>query len=324
MAVYQVDKYRNIALVGHVGSGKTSLAEALLFKAGVTNRLGSVPDKTSILDFTDEERDRGSSLDSAVAYLTHGDLHVNIVDTPGTMAFCGPAIAALAGVELAVIAVSASAGIQVNTRKMLQRARDYGLGVWFVITHIDAANADLPGLLAAIQESFGPECVPINLPASGGKSFVDCFKSESGDSDFGSVEDAHTGLIEAVVGADEELMEKYLGGELSDAEAVQAAAKAVSMGECMPVFFVDSCHDVGVAEFLDALGTFAPNPLVGKKRVFLQGEDETEIEPNQDGPLLGQVFKVTTGPAQQHQVPIATGVLRQADERHESEDRGPL
>jgi elongation factor G len=143
MATYQPDQYRNITLVGHSGCGKTSLAEALLFSAGVTNRLGSVQDKTSILDHTDEEKDKLSSLDSALCYLTHGGMHVNIIDTPGSAAFCGTAIASLAAADCAVVVISATAGIQVNTRKMMERARAYGLGVWIVINHIDAPNTDL-------------------------------------------------------------------------------------------------------------------------------------------------------------------------------------
>ncbi|MGD2109591.1 MAG: elongation factor G [Phycisphaerae bacterium] len=296
MAIFDVEKYRNIALVGHGGAGKTSLAEALLFKAGVTKRLGSVPDRTSILDYTDEEKEKQSSLDSAVCALTHAGLHVNIVDTPGAPAFCGPAIAALAAVECAVVVVGASSGIQVNTRKMFERARAYGLGVWIVINHIDASNVDLEGIVSQIQETFGQQCVPLNLPMGGGKGVVDCFTHDSGDADFSSVGDAHTALIEAVVGADDELMEKYLGGEFSDEEAQAAAAKAVAQGELVPILFTDARGDVGVAEFLDALESVCPSPAAGKIRTLVDDETETAVEPKQDGPFVGQVFKITTDP----------------------------
>ena len=130
MAVFKPEQYRNIALVGHTGSGKTSLAEALLYQAGATNRLGSVQDKTSILDHAEEEREKLSSLESAVCHLTYYTMHVNVVDTPGVGEFCGQAIAALASAECAVVVISASAGIQVHTRKMIERARKFGLGVW--------------------------------------------------------------------------------------------------------------------------------------------------------------------------------------------------
>ncbi|MFQ5414829.1 MAG: GTP-binding protein, partial [Phycisphaerae bacterium] len=163
MAVYEVERYRNIALVGHTGSGKTTLAEALLFKTGVTNRLGSVTDRTSILDASDEEKERQSSLESALCHFDHGRIHANVIDTPGTAAFCGQAIAALAAVECAAVVVSAASGIQVNTRKMVERARAYGLGVWLVVNHIDAANADLAALVGQLRETFGAACVPVNL-----------------------------------------------------------------------------------------------------------------------------------------------------------------
>ncbi|MGB2985314.1 MAG: elongation factor G [Phycisphaerae bacterium] len=294
MAVFEVDKHRNITLVGHGGSGKTSLAEALLFKAGVTNRLGSVPDKASILDYTDEEKQKLSSQDSALCYLTHKGMHVNIIDTPGTPAFCGLAIAALAAAECAVIVISASAGIQVNTRKMMERARDHGLGIWIVVNHIDASSVDLPAVVGQIQESFGHQCVPLNLPTSGGTGVIDCFANESGSADFSDVGEAHTAVIEAVVSAEDELMEKYLGGELSDDEARSAAAAAVAQGELVPILFTNSRGDVGIAELLDALEAFCPSPVVGKKRTLVDGETETQIEPTQDGPFIGQVFKITT------------------------------
>jgi len=294
MAVFDVNRYRNIALLGHGGCGKTSLAEAMLFKAGVTNRLGSVSDKTSILDFSDEEHEKQSSIESAACYLTHGDLHVNIMDTPGTPSLCGTAIAALAAVECAVVVVSASAGVQVNTRKMIERARAYGIGVWIVINHIDAPNVDLGEIVGQIQESFGRECIPLTLPGSGGRSVVDCFANDSGDVDFFDVADAHTALIEGIVGANDELMEKYLGGELSDEEAKNAAAQAVVQGELVPILFTDACHDIGIAELLNSLAAFCPSPTTGKKRAFVDGETTTVVEPDQNGEFVGQVFKIFT------------------------------
>lgn len=294
MAVHQPDQYRNIVLVGHTGAGKTSLAEALLFKAGATSRLGSVPEGTSILDASEEEREKKSTFESAIAAFEHKNCHVNLVDTPGVSAFCGQAIAALAAAECAVVVVSASAGIQVNTRKMYERAREYGLAVWFVINHIDAANVDLPAQVAAIQEAFGPQCVPLNLPANGGKAIVDCFANESGAVDFSDPGETHTAIIEAIVGADDAMMEKYLGGELSTDEAKSAAAKAVASGAFMPILFTNSCGDVGIVEFLDALIPLCPSPVTGKRRVLVDGDSRTEIEPSVSGPFFGQVIRIST------------------------------
>ena len=296
MALLEADRIRNIALVGHGGSGKTSLAEALLFKAGVTNRLGSVTDGTSILDNTEEAKEKISSVDSALCYLVHKGLHVNLLDTPGTTAFCGPAFAALAAVECAVVVVSASAGIQVNTRRMFEQAREYGIGVWVVVNHIDAANVDLPVLVGQIQECFGIQCVPLNLPAARGTKVIDCFRNEKGDADFSSVADAHTAVVEAIVGADDALMEKYLGGELTNEEAEKAAPNAVAGGAFVPILFTNSCGDVGITEFLDALASFCPSPLTGFKRTLVSGETNTILEPSKDKPFVGQVFKISTDP----------------------------
>ncbi len=294
MAVHPVDQFRNITLVGHTGSGKTSLAEALLFKTGVTKRLGSVTQQSSMLDASDEEKEKGSSLDASICAFDHEGLHVNLVDTPGTNAFCGHAIAPLAATECAVLVISAASGIQVNTRKMMERARTHGLGAWIVINHIDAANVDLPQLVGQIQETFGAQCVPINLPTGGGKGVVDCLANEAGDVDFGDVAEAHTAVIEAIVAADDELMEKYLGGELAADEAANAAAGAVAAGEFIPIFFTEALGDVGISELLGALKTLCPSPVTGKRRVLVDGESEQELDPNQTAPFVGQVFRIAS------------------------------
>ncbi|MEK6798232.1 MAG: elongation factor G [Planctomycetota bacterium] len=296
MTLLEPGHIRNIALVGHTGSGKTSLAEALLFKSGATTRLGKVHDGSSMLDYSEEAKEKKSSLDSALCWLDHGGLHVNLIDTPGAAAFCGPALGALAAIECAVVVVSASAGIQVVTRRMFERAREYGLGAWVVINHIDAANVDLPGLMGQIQESFGQACVPLNLPTNGGKAVVDCFKNESGSADFSDVGAARTSLIEAIVGADDALMEKYLGGDLAPGEAERVAATAVAKGACVPILFTNSLGDVGITEFLDALKAFCPSPLSGLRRTLVDREVRTELEANPAKPFVGQVFKINTDP----------------------------
>lgn len=296
MAVLDPAQIRNIAFVGHSGCGKTSLAEALLHKTGMTTRLGNVADKTSILDYTEESREKLHSLDSAVAFANYKNHHINIIDTPGSLAFSGISISSLAAVETAVVVVSASAGIQVNTRKMLERAQNYGIGVWLVINHIDAPNVNLPALLKQIQESFGAQCVPITLPSEGGKKVVNCFTTPSGKADFGDVAASHTAIIEASIASDDALMEQYLAGELADDEAGKTAAKSVAAGAFIPVFFTNARADVGITDLLDALITFAPSPVTGKKRELVDGESKTPIPCDPNGPFVGKVFKISTDP----------------------------
>ena len=235
MTAIATENIRNVALIGHTGSGKTSLAEAMLHKAGATTRLGSVNDGTSVLDFTDEEKEKRSSYYSATCYLTHAGTHLNIIDTPGSGDFCGQAIAALAPVETALVAISAADGIGVNTRRMLQRAREFGLATMIVVSRIDADTARPAELVGQIQESFGSDCVPVNLPANNAQAVVDCLPKGDGTPDFGDLEDAYTAAIEAVVGADDDLMEKYLGGETTDDEILRFAPKAVAEGAITPI-----------------------------------------------------------------------------------------
>ena len=258
MPEYTTDDIRNLALVGHGGAGKTSLAEALLYKTGATRRLGSVNDRTSHLDYTEEEKEKGCSLDSALCYADHHGKRINIIDTPGSTDFSGPAIAALAAADTAVCVISAKDGIQVNTRKMMERAREYGLARFIVINKIDADNADFEKLVGQIQETFGQECVCVNLPTNGAKDVTDCWQGDTGHKDPGdgglcgearqltvcelaaevlfhqlvvcadhAFDECRMGIgnvgkinVAGIVGkANDELMEKYLGGELSDEEA---------------------------------------------------------------------------------------------------------
>jgi len=296
MPLHAVSDIRNVALIGHSSSGKTSIAEAVLHKAGVTNRLGSVPDKSSILDYAEDEKEHAHSIDSAMCYFEHNGKHVNLIDTPGGTDFCGQSCAALAAVETAILVISAHAGIEVNSRKMMTRATNYGLARMIVINKIDDQTGDIEELIAHVQELFGPECVPINLPSGGAKSVVDCTNHTEGSVDFGDVAAAHEAALEAVVGADDKLMEKYLAGEASDEEIMAAAAKACAAGEIIPILFTDARNEIGIAELMNAMVKFGPSPMNGKKRTFKTEAGEKEIEPALDAPFVGQVFKVIADP----------------------------
>jgi len=296
MPLFDVADIRNIALIGHSGSGKTSIAEAMLHKAGVTTRQGNVSDRTSVLDFADDEKDAGHSIDSAMCHFTHQGKLINVVDTPGGTDYCGQAVAALAGVETAILVLSATAGIEVNSRKMMERAAAYGLARMIVINKIDADNINLEELVETVKEFFGSACVPINLPAAKGSNVIDCTVAKDGKPDFGDVAAAHEAALEAVVGADDALMEKYLGGEASEEEIMAAAAKACAAGEIVPILFTNARGAVGIDELMSAIVKFAPSPRLGKRRTLVNEETQTEVEPRSDGPFVGQVFKVASDP----------------------------
>lgn len=301
MGARAVEDIRNIALLGHSAAGKTTLAEAMLFHLKVTNRLGSVDDGTSILDYDDESRERKQSVESSVLYLEHHGKHINIIDTPGMPDYCGQAILALAGVDTAVIVISAAGGIGVNTRKMFQIAGEYGLARMIVITRIDAENADLAELVNSIRETFGAECHPINLPADGGKRVIDVLQVEEGSADILDVKQCHTELLESIVETDEKLMEEYMNtGTVHYDRIDEAIELAVQSGHVVPVMFVNSKADVGVEDVLEAMVHYAPPPTLAKQRTLIVGEGpeakQTPIEPRNDAPFIAQIFKVTTDP----------------------------
>ena len=301
MAASKTQDIRNIALLGHGGAGKTTLGEAMLFAAKVTGRLGSVDDGTSMLDFSDIEKERKHSVDPSLAHFDHAGKTVNLVDAPGYPDFVGGALSSMAGVDTAVIVISAASGIEVNTRRMFAAAGTEGKARAIVINKIDAENVDLERLMGAITETFGAACKPMNLPSDGGKAVVDCFANEEGSSDLGDVADAHTELVENIIESDEELMEAYLGGEeIPQAKLSAAFAKAMVDGSVIPVLFTAARGNVGVAELMDAAANYFPSPADLGAATVRMGEDaeaETaELSADADAPLVAQAFKITADP----------------------------
>ena len=297
MPAYTTDDIRNVALVGHGGAGKTTLAEALLAYAGVIGAPGSVIKGTSVCDFDAQEKEHQHSLYTAVANFDHDSRHVNLVDTPGYPDFLGRAMPVLAAVETAAVVVDARQGVQMVTRRMMEAAAARGLARMVVVNKIDAEELDLEASLESIVEAFGTECMPINLPAGGGASVVDCF-FEPGDGpvDFSSVEEAHTRIVDQVVEVDEELMELYLeqGEELEADRLHDAFERALREGHLVPVCFTSAETGVGIAELANVIEKVMPSPLEANRPPFRDVAGEAiEVEPGSDDPAVAHVFKVS-------------------------------
>lgn len=298
---FEIGAIRNIALVGHTGAGKTTLGEALLFKAGVTTRLGNVDDKTSLLDYDEESRERRHTLDSTIFHIEHGGLELNFVDTPGMPDFCGPALEALGPVETAAIVVSAVNGIGVNTRRMARATAEFGLARFVIINKVGAENAKVREVYDAVRETFGAACHAINLPADGGKRIINIYKETQGDSDLGDVAEAHKELVEAIVETDDELMQLYMTGEEVALDKLGSAiARAAAAGLFIPVVFTSAVKGLGIEDLLDAFEEFAPSPVIGKKRELLIGDGDqarrVPLAPDPNADFVAQVFKVITDP----------------------------
>ena len=305
MANYATENIRTVALVGHGSSGKTTLAEALLVKAGALPAAGSVERGTTVSDFDPLEKQYQHSLRSSVLHCETGGRRIHIVDTPGFPDFIGQAIGALDAVETAAVVVNAQVGVEMITSRMMDWAGKRKLCRLVVVNRIDADNVDLPAVLAAIQAAFGKECLPINLPAGGGRKVVDCFFNPAGESDFSSVADAHQALIDQVVEVDEELMAKYLeqGEELDPGQLHAPFEQALREGHLVPVCFVSARNGAGIPELLNVFEKLMPNPTEGNPPLFYKGEmvdgqpvEEFRSVPDPKKHVLAHVFKVVVDP----------------------------
>ena len=226
---------RTLALVGPQNAGKTSLAEALLVKAGALQTAGSLERGTTVSDWDPLERKMAHSLNASVMHLHHGGCRVHLLDTPGAADFIGQSLPALEAVETAALVINAAtwkvAGIDAMAVRMMDYAAERHLDRLIVVNKIDTAPAVLADLLADIQATFGKECLPLNLPDANGSKVVECFYNREGHSDFGSVDDAHRALVEQVVEVDAAFVDRYLNDGDIDASELhapleQACAKA--------------------------------------------------------------------------------------------------
>ena len=303
MSKYNTEAIRAMALVGHGASGKTSLAEALLFATGAIPAKGSVERGSTVCDFDAQEREGGHSLNSAIVNFAHEGIHIHLIDTPGYPDFSGQAIAALAGVDTALIVINAQNGVELMTERMMRYAAERKLCRMIVINKIDADNLDLPGLVADIRERFGRQCMLLDLPAHDAADVVEVLEHDAGDADFESVAAAHRALIDQIVEEDEDLLAQYLedGADPSIAALHAPFEKALREGHLIPILFVSARTGAGIKELLHVLASLAPNPAEGNPPPFYKGEpggatEAFRAEPDAGKHVLAHVFKVVADP----------------------------
>jgi elongation factor G len=301
MPNYRTEDIRNITFVGHSGSGKTSLTEALLVKSGKIGEAGTIERGTTTTDHDPLEKEYQSSLDSALASLDFEGIHVNIIDTPGFPDFRGPTVTGMAATETTALVINAHNGIELSTRRLMRRAKGRRLCRIIIINKIDQEGVNLNKLIKQIREELGPECLPINLPAENLSTVKDCFFGTDGETDIFSLAEAHEAIIDQVIEVNEDLMEKYLEGEeLSRDELHDAFEQALREGHVVPICFTSAMTGAGLGELLRFFKRLLPNPAEGNAPPILKGTGKeakpVEIKPDPDGHVVAHVFKITNDP----------------------------
>lgn len=295
----EIAKIRTLALVGPAGAGKTTLLEALLHKAGAISQVGSVEKGNTVSDYDALERRAQHSLHAALVHLEHGGCRIHAIDTPGAPDFIGQSMPALEAVDTAVVVIDAQSGVELMVSRMMETAAARGLCRAIVVNKIDAPELDLPGLLEQLRETFGRECLPLNLPANGG--VLDCFFGITGTTDFSSVGQAHQALVEQVVEVDAAFVDRYLTeGDVDPRELHAPLEQALREGHLIPVCFTSARTGAGVAELLDVIERLLPNPAEGNPPQFLrsEGAEDRPIDarPDPNAHVLAHVFKVVADP----------------------------
>ncbi|MBC7357455.1 MAG: elongation factor G [Desulfacinum sp.] len=313
-----VGKVRTFAIISHGGAGKTSLAEAMLFTAGVTTRLGKVDDNTSVMDFEPEEVNRKITISTAFNTLPWKKHSCTIIDTPGDFNFVAETKSSLQGADAAVVVVDAIDGVKVQTEKVCEFADELGLPRLVFVTKMDRERADFVKTVENIRQQFGNKCVPLLVPVGAAEDFkgvVDVLTGKAyiyaqGESGKFEVQDAPADaaelaaqyremLIEGVSESTDELLEKYLEGEELTPEELRVGLRnAVVSGSVVPIACGSGTANIGTAQLLDIIVDYFPSPLDRgpKKGVLPADGSEIQREPDPDAPFSALVIKTISDP----------------------------
>ncbi|HYM15863.1 MAG TPA: elongation factor G [Dehalococcoidia bacterium] len=307
MKEYRTDQIRNVVLLGHGGTGKTSLAEAALFCSGGASRMGKVEDGTTVSDFEPDEVKRKMSLSVALVPCEWSGHKINIIDTPGYADFAGEVRSGIAAADVGVIVVDAVSGVQVGTEAAWRQADGAGLPRAVFVNRMDRENANFGQAVQQLQARWGKKVAPVELPIGSQDSFsgvVNVLDNKAYMGDKGTPADvpgdmsdavsaAREQIVEAVAEADDDLLAKYLEGEeLTAEELTGALRKGIAAGLVCPVFAGSSTRNIGVTKFLDALVEDCPSPA----EVAPRRAGEEQVRADAGAPLAALVFKTAADP----------------------------
>ena len=313
MKVYKTENVRNLALVGHSGSGKTNLTESMLFQSGATKRLGNVTDKNTLSDFSKEEMERGTSIGTSIIPVEWRNFKVNIIDTPGYMDFSGEVIGALRASEAALLVIDATSGIEVGTERAWKYAENIGLPRIIFINKIDGENVNFRKLMEELEESFGKKVIPFSVPIGEGENFVGVtdviyqkgFKYENAapketelnHDQVKATERMYEEIAEVVAGSDEVLMEKYFNGEkFTREDLLRGVTTALLEGDAVPLLVGSGEKGIGIDILLNTIVNYMPAPNDKRAHTGFRYEEGEEREISEKDPFAAVVFKTITDP----------------------------
>ena len=320
MREYRSAQIRNVAVVGHGASGKTTLVDALALASGSSKRHGSVKDGTALTDHTPEETERGYSISLGVAFAEWMDAKVNLIDAPGYLDFQGEAVAGLAAADGALVVVSATAGVEVGTERMFREAVERRDPALFVVTMLDKEHASFDAIYQQIKQRLTSKVVPVEVPVGEGATFrgvmnlftkraylykkgVKTGEYEEADvpaEERGAFDRYHQELIEAISATDDTLLERYLdGAEIGRDEAISGMKEAMKRGDLFPLFCVSAEQGIGVRALLTDIVQLMPSAYEMEELHALKGAEgdrTVEIHAAEDAPFSALVFKTTSEP----------------------------
>lgn len=329
MNVFPPERIRNVALVGHAGSGKTTLAEALLYRAGTIKRLGTVEEGNTVTDFDPEEHDRDMSLGLAMAPFEWQGHKINLIDTPGYADFIGDVHAALRVADLAVFVVDATEGVEVQTEYAWEVAERLGVPRMIFVNKLDKERASFDNTLAQLRDRFGAGIAPIELPIGEHAAFhgvADLFRDKAYIYDSGQAEEVdmpdeiadreheiHDNLVEGIVVADDDMLEAYLEGEVPSVEELEKTmAVGIADATVFPVVAGSATGPIAVDRLADFIVELGPAPTDRPPIIIEAGDELIEIESDASGDPLAFVFKTIADPyvGQISLMRVRSGTLR--------------
>lgn len=317
MKEYNIESVRNIGIIGHGGTGKTSLTEAILFNCKETDRIGKIEDGTTVCDYDPEEKKRQISISVAVAPCEYSNHRLNFVDTPGYFDFVGELIQGLKAVDAAIINTCAVSGLQVGTEKAWDYVNRFKVPRAFFINKLDRENANFDKVLEDIRNKFGLSVVPVQIPIgkeAGFKGVVDIIEKKAkvydaktktmvdGDipSDLqGTIDEYRNSLMEAVAETDEELLDKYLGeGELSNEEIITGLRKGINSCDIAPIFCGSAIANIGIHTLLESAIKYLPSPVErgGYEGINPKNKEKVQRSASKSDPFSAMVFKTIADP----------------------------